>query len=246
MSFHLGDRAEADASRAQRMTGRMLEFVDQLEAAVLPARRAFLSAEFFRRLTDGSLTRAEYARLLTEIYHYVKHSTRLLALAAARTSPLRVDLFRRFVTHIGEESGHEQWALQDLHALGIDPHTVVASSPAPETEAMVALQYYLIEHETPLAVLGYIYALETLGSGPASAVAARLKTVLNVADGALTFFTRHSDSDVHHVKKLQQVLAAEATSPTDKQATTRSAVATYVLYKHLVDHICESHGDSEG
>src|SRR4030095_406532 len=141
--------ATTASSRLDEESGSLLGFVAQLEAAVVPRRRAFLSAHFFRRLADGSLTRDEYARLLTEIYHYVKHSTRLLALAAARTSPSRAALFRRFVTHIGEESGHEKWTLHDLRALGVDPDMVTASSPAPHTEAMFGLQYYLIEHDTP-------------------------------------------------------------------------------------------------
>src|SRR4030095_9279247 len=103
----------------------MGRFIDELEAEVAPLRRDFLSAAFFCRLNDGSLTRQHYAKLLIEIYHYVKHSTRLLALAAGHTSPLRGDLFRRFVAHIGEESGHEMWALADLAALGVDPQQVI-------------------------------------------------------------------------------------------------------------------------
>src|SRR5262245_3325349 len=109
----------------------MAQFIDELEADVDPLRRDFLSSVFFCHLNDGSLTRQHHAKLLTEIYHYVKHSTRLLALAAGHTSPLRSDLFRRFVAHIGEERGHQMWALANLEALGGDRQQVIASTPAP-------------------------------------------------------------------------------------------------------------------
>ena len=217
----------------------MARFVDELEAAVTPLRREFFSAAFFRHLAEGSLTREHYTKLLVEIYHYVKHSTRLLALAAGHTSPLRADLFRRFVAHIGEESGHEAWALSDLKALGVNPEPVIASTPCPHTDAMVGLQYFLIQHCSPLAVLGYIYALETLGSGAASPAAERLKQVLHIGDDAVTFLRGHSESDVEHVEKLQALLTQQAQTAAEQQVIVRSAVATYVLYRDVLDWVCE-------
>src|SRR4051794_14890478 len=115
----------------------MTVFIDELEAAVAEPRKRLLSSVFFQQLKQGTLTKAHYARYLVEVYHYVKHSTRLLAAAAARLGPERQPLFARFIEHAQEEAGHEEWALSDLSALGIEREKVVNSVPLPSTDGIV-------------------------------------------------------------------------------------------------------------
>src|SRR5690606_24416532 len=65
-------------------------------------------------------SRKVYGDWLAQTYYYVRHSTRLLAAAAARF-PLDERgsaLHYRFAAHIGEEKRHEQLALHDLQQLG--------------------------------------------------------------------------------------------------------------------------------
>src|SRR5262245_63499903 len=81
----------------------MVPFIDQLEAIVAPLRQRTLESPFPLQVRDGTLKREHYARLLVEIYHYVKHSTRLLALAASRLGPHQRRLFQRFLDNAKEE-----------------------------------------------------------------------------------------------------------------------------------------------
>jgi pyrroloquinoline quinone (PQQ) biosynthesis protein C len=215
----------------------MSQFIQELESAVATPRRMLLSGTFFQQLKAGTLTKAHYARHLVEIYHYVKHSTRLLAAAAARFGTERQALFTRFIDHADEEAGHEEWALNDLRTLGIDTKKVVASTPLPATDAMIGLQYYLIEHVTPVALFGYIYALETLGSGPAGELATLLKHVLGVGDDALSFLLGHSESDIGHVEKLRAVIEANVHTPAEQAAIVRCAVASYSLYAVMMSQV---------
>lgn len=212
----------------------MGDFVEVLESAVAPWRARMLDAQFFRSLKDGTLRREHYARFLVEIYHYVKHSTRLLAAAAARLGPEKHRLFARFAEHMQEEAGHDQWALSDLEALGIAPARVVATTPLPATDAMVGYQYYAIEHLGPISILGYIYALETLGSGASASVAEALKRVLGVGDNAVTFLLGHGEADVGHVEKLESFIRSEAETPADRELIQRTAVCTYYLYEAMM------------
>jgi pyrroloquinoline quinone (PQQ) biosynthesis protein C len=174
-------------------------------------------------------------RYLTEAYHYVKHSTRLLAAAAGRLPPANRALFDRFITHSREESGHDDWLLRDLRALGANVESVIGSSPLPETEALFALQYYWIEHETPLALLGYIYALETLGSGSAAQLGGTLKRALKIEDDCISFLTGHGVDDVDHVEKLRRLLNQHITLKQDEVLIIRSAIATLKFYGYLMD-----------
>jgi pyrroloquinoline quinone (PQQ) biosynthesis protein C len=215
----------------------MTDFVETLETAVVPWRQRMLGAQFFRALKDGTLKRDHYARFLVEIYHYVKHSTRLLAVAAGRLGPERQRLFARFVEHMAEEAGHDQWALNDLKTLGVDPARVVQSTPLPATDAMVGFQYFAIEHLGPISILGYIYALETLGSGTATQVGETLKRVLGIGDDALTFLLAHGEADVGHVEKLKTFVRAEAETAADRALVQRTAICTYHLYESMMDGI---------
>jgi pyrroloquinoline quinone (PQQ) biosynthesis protein C len=183
---------------------------------------------------DGSLTIAHYARLLVEIYHYVKHSTRLLALAASRLGSDQPRLFKRFLEHAEEESGHDLWALNDLRALGADQESVIASSPLPSTVALYANQYYVIEHIHPIGLLGYIYALETLGSGSGAAMGTRIKTLLGVGDEAVTFLVGHGESDVVHVQKLRALVEEHAQLAAEQVVIRDSAVASYTYYTQML------------
>ena len=63
-------------------------------------------------------------------------------------------------THIEEESGEDEWLLRDLEALGVDRATVLAHVPSPNVARLVGAQYYWVLHVDPVAVLGYLAALE--------------------------------------------------------------------------------------
>lgn len=215
----------------------MSDFVEVLESSVAPWRKRMLSAQFFSSLRDGTLKREHYARFLIEIYHYVRHSTRLLAAAASRLGPDRQRLFARFVEHMEEEAGHDQWALSDLKALGVDPVRVVNSTPLPATDAMVGFQYYAIEHLGPVSILGYIYALETLGSGTSNAVAEALKRIPGVGDDALTFLLGHGEADVGHVETLKSFVRAEAETQADRALIQRTAICSYHLYEAIMESV---------
>ena len=217
-------------------------FIDQLEVTVAPLRQRTLESPFPLQLRDGTLKTAHYARLLVEIYHYVKHSTRLLALAASRLGPDQRRLFQRFLEHAKEESGHEQWALGDLRALGANQDDVIASAPLPSTVALYAYQYYVIEHVNPIGLLGYIYALETLGSGSGAAMGNRVKTVLGVGDEAVTFLLGHGDSNVVHVEKLRALIDKHARAAVEQTVIRDSAVATYAYYRQMLDDVWEDCG----
>ena len=64
--------------------------------------------------------RAAYMGWLAQTYYYVRHSTRLLAVAAGRFPHTRQGdtLHLRFGAHIGEEKRHELLCVRDIQALG--------------------------------------------------------------------------------------------------------------------------------
>src|SRR5687768_13369966 len=103
--------------------------------------------------------RVAYAMWLVQTYHFVKHSTRLAALAAANAEPSHEALHERFLDHAHEERGHPQWCIDDVEALGkrLEDFPCLYQSAA-----LCQIQYYWVEHRGAGSLLGYILWLECL------------------------------------------------------------------------------------
>jgi thiaminase len=145
-----------------------------------------------------------YCDWLAQTYYYVRHSTRLLAAAAGRF-PFDENgdaLHHRFSTHMKEEKKHEQLALRDLNVLQT---SIDAFEERPVTRLLYEPQYYKIEHQDPVALLGYILALEGMS-------ATRGKWVLEQARRAhparsTTFLEVHAHDDEDHLRKAVAVVS---------------------------------------
>ena len=99
-----------------------------------------------------------YAEYLAQTYFFVRHSTRLLALAGARCdAATRNSLHLRFLKHASEEKNHELVVLKDLMALG---YRIEEYNEAASTKALYATQFYNIDYISPESFFGYIFALE--------------------------------------------------------------------------------------
>src|SRR6185369_16839179 len=90
----------------------------------------------------GQISRADYINYLTEAYHHVRHTVPLMMEArsalAKSGNQLLVDALDEYIV---EETGHEQWILDDIDEAGGDRNTTLRSDPAPATKAMVDHAY---------------------------------------------------------------------------------------------------------
>lgn len=133
-----------------------------------------------------------YASFLAQTYYFVRHSTRLLALASAYS--FDDSLHRRYAAHIAEEKGHDRLALNDLNRLGVN-----LEPELPQTRNLYETQYYKIERENASSLMGYILALE----GVASMICPKIMTRITQAHGAecAKFLKLHIEEDPDHVEK---------------------------------------------
>jgi hypothetical protein len=147
--------------------------------------------------------RGAYGDWLAQSYYYVRHSTRLLAAAAARfPHTARGDLLhQRFGKHIGEEDRHELLALHDLKSLGF---TIDEFPEHDATRMFYEPQYYKVEHQDPLALFGYILPLEGIAVSKGTWVLARTDVLYGRAAG--TFLRVHAEDDVAHLEQAFAVL----------------------------------------
>ncbi len=144
-----------------------------------------------------------YGEFLAQTYYYVCHTTRLLAVAAARIGVEQEKLHHRFLKHAAEERSHHLLALRDLAALG---GSLERSPELPAAAALYETQYYRSEHIAPTMIFGYILALEGLSvvHGPFVYRSAQAKH----GDAACSFLKLHSDEDPDHLDKAFEAIAA--------------------------------------
>jgi thiaminase len=145
--------------------------------------------------------RSVYGAFLAQTYHYVCHSTRLLALAASRFRFTEEKIHRRFVKHATEEMSHEVLAVRDLANLGLS----LSQYPEfPSTRAFYQTQYYMIEHVSPWAFWGYILMLEGLALTKGPWLYNEIQQ--HHGDKAASFVRVHAAEDVGHMAEAEKAL----------------------------------------
>src|ERR1700692_720469 len=93
-----------------------MSFYERLLSENAKDREAFLAIPIVQHAIRNGASRSLYVDFLTEAYHHVKHTFRLLALAASRTSDERYQ--DAMVEYMEEERGHEKWILDDIRTGG--------------------------------------------------------------------------------------------------------------------------------
>jgi len=142
--------------------------------------------------------RAAYAEWLAQTFYYVRHSTRLLAAAAARFSfdAAGSSLHHRFAAHMAEEKKHELLAIHDLKQLDLS----IDSFPERDSTRMFyEPQYYKIEHQDPIVLFGYILPLEALGPTCGARIIDQVTGVFG--QKCASFVRVHAEDDISHLEK---------------------------------------------
>lgn len=178
--------------------------------------------------------RAAYTGWLAQTYYYVRHSTRLLAAAAARFPHGRTGdlLHHRFGAHLGEEKRHELLCVRDIQALG---GTLDAAPELAQTRMFYEPQYYKVEHQAPSVLLGYILPLEVIA--PLSG--ARIIEQVTSAFGprCANFLKVHAQEDVAHVGRALALV--EALSSDERALIQDNMRQTALAYTAMLDAIVE-------
>ena len=185
----------------------MLPFFAELVMLTDEDRRGFETHAAVVDVVAHGMSLARYRSLLLELYPLVWHFNPVCAAAASRLGDEAAAVRHFLYRHMVEEAGHEEWVMNDLHAIGVDPAVTRAHAPAPQTLAMVGYNYWAADRRHPCSVLGMLYALEVIASvygGPFAA--AQRELLLLEGDAGVSFIASHASLDTQHMVELRQVL----------------------------------------
>lgn len=176
-----------------------------------------------------------YADFLAQIHHYINHTTRILAAAGSRFPLEQQSLHVQCMRHAGEEKGHENLSMNDIKKLGF---RLEDFSELPSTKALYRSIYYLVERESPVAILGYAYFLECF------AVVGGLK-ILEVIEplygkDAVKHIAVHAKEDPEHIEAVEAVIAS--LSREDLAHVEEAMLTTAVEVTRMLDEVQQRAG----
>lgn len=137
-----------------------------------------------------------------------------------------LDYYRQ---HLAEETGHAEMLADDLLRLGVRdiPRFHLA-------ELMAGSQYYLIEHEHPAALLGYMAALES------REIKLDDVTQLEIETGVqMSALRLHAERDPHHIREIREMIeklpaeVRQLVTINEMRVRDQLAAAPYVIFRQL-------------
>lgn len=202
------------------------------------AMKALFSSKAVGLLLSGKMTKAMYASIMQETYHYTKEDPQLQALATVYFRGDDRKMVSSFLKHATSEIGHDQMAIDDAATLGFDGEKMKSANPLPATMAFTSYGFYQIYNRKSVGYLGYLYFLEHMGTGAGGQFAAGLKAI-GIPENAMSFLTEHRTADVGHNRLMTQYLQQLVHTDADLSEVCYAIRVTGNLYASMLDQACE-------
>lgn len=206
-----------------------MNFFDRLQRDTAQEREALLSTPIIRDAMSGNITLDQYIAFLGQAYHHVKHTVPLLMACGARL-PERYEWLRVAVgEYIEEETGHQEWVLNDIAVCGADKEAVRVERPDPSTELMVSYAYDTIYRVNPVSFFGMVHVLEGTSVTTATGAGEKIQQVLGLPNQAFSYLFSHGSLDMEHITFFENLMN-KIQSSEDQDAIIHASKMFYRLY----------------
>lgn len=206
-----------------------MSFYQTLQQETEAARAYLLDAPIIQACKHGDISLHQYTAFLTEAYHHVKHTLPLLMACGSRIAESQEWLREAVAEYIEEETGHQEWILDDLAACGLDKEAIRQGQPALETELMVSYAYDLINRVDPIGFFGMVQVLEGTSVSLATPMSHIIQQTLELPDAAFSYLRSHGSLDQDHIQFFAGLMN-RIDSLQQQQRIIHSARIFYRLY----------------
>jgi pyrroloquinoline quinone (PQQ) biosynthesis protein C len=191
-----------------------------------------------KRINSGEIELCHYKGILLETYHNAGQNPQLQAYSTFFLKNNPRNIIKKYYQHAISEISHDLMAKADLMALGVPEEVVVNSKPLPENLALQGCFVYLIQHQSALAYLGYLFHLEFLPTTHGMKHIEMLKAK-GVPDSALTFLEEHATVDVQHNKMMDSYLTELIKNDDDLKIVIDATKIAARLHTLMIGAACE-------
>jgi pyrroloquinoline quinone (PQQ) biosynthesis protein C len=206
-----------------------MNFHQRLLAETEDTRQDLLATPIIQGALRGSVSVTSYVAFLSEAFHHVRHTVPLLAAARDSLRPHQAWLRGALDEYIEEETGHDEWILNDVAACGGDAEAVRRGRPGHATEVMVAYAYDTIARINPVAIFGMVHVLEGTSVSLALLAADAIQRPLRLPDAAFSYLRSHGTLDREHTATFG-LLMRRIDDLRDQADIVHAARAFYRLY----------------
>lgn len=209
-----------------------MDFFDQLISETAAERESLYGVPLIRDAAAGRISRETYTAYLEQAYHHVKHTVPLLMLCGARLDDQHEWLREAIAEYIEEETGHQEWILNDIAASGGNKEAARASAPNMATEMMVAYAYDYITRKNPVGFFGMVFVLEGTSIQLATNIAETLMNALGLPRKSFSYLLSHGTLDISHMQFFASLMN-RVDSEDDKRAIIHMAKRMFVLFADM-------------
>lgn len=212
--------------------GQYISFFERLAHETIAEREYLMATPQIRDGLEGRITRETYLLYLQQAYHHVKHTVPLLELVRSKLPKGREWLYDALSEYIHEETGHEEWILDDIQNAGGDRDAARASQPAAETEMMVAYAYDYVNRINPVGFFGMVFVLEGTSTQLATRGAQALMRSLQMPPSCFRYLTSHGALDIGHMEFFRSLMD-RIDIEEDRAAIVHMARRMFVLFGNV-------------
>lgn len=209
-----------------------MSFFERLERETSAERLALYSVPQLLDGVAGRISRDTYVAYLAEAYHHVSHTVPLLTAARDRMDAAHAPFRAALEEYISEETGHEQWILNDIARSGGDAEAVRIGAPRASTELMVAYAYDYVSRINPMGMFGMVYVLEGTSIALATHGAGAVSKALGLGPECFSYLSSHGSLDQDHMKFFEG-LVNTVEDPVDQAAILHVARRVFVLFAEM-------------
>jgi heme oxygenase len=206
-----------------------MPFFEELQRRTADERASLLAIPVIQASLAGGVSLQQYLAFLGQAYHHVKHTVPLLMACGARLPATHEWLRAAIGRYIAEETGHEEWILNDIAAAGGDAGAVRASAPGRAAELLVAYAYDYVARSNPVGFFGMVYVLEGTSQAIATRAARSLRESLGLPPEAFTYLASHGALDQEHLRFFVGLMD-RLDAPADREAVVHVARRVFRLY----------------
>ncbi|BCT68347.1 iron-containing redox enzyme family protein [Nitrosospira sp. NRS527] len=200
-------------------------------------RRRFETSPVVLDAVVSGMSAERYRKLLLELYHIVWHFNPICAAGASRIPDTHRQIRYFLYEHMYEESGHEEWVINDLEVMGIVKEEVGEHQPSKFTLALIGYNYWAADRRQPCSVLGMIYALEVIASVYGGPFSLAIKEALQLQnESGTSFISSHATMDAEHMAELRLVLNTLHDAES-RSAITESAIINFHHFTQIFEAV---------
>jgi long-chain acyl-CoA synthetase len=218
-----------------------MTFLNRLQSETAAERGYLLSTPQIVDGLKGQISLSTYISYLSEAYHHVRHTVPLMTLVKARLRNTQAWMAPALDEYIEEESGHEEWILEDIAAAGGDADAVRHGAPRPATEFMISYAYDFVSRVNPVGFFGMVLVLEGTSTQLATSGAAAIQRGIGLGDDCFHYLTSHGSLDLEHMKFFESLMN-QVSDPQDQADIIHMARRMYVLFSNMFRAIPHDRG----